>query len=77
MTVFDSIRYPVTMWFEVEDLNRIPIHILAAWWKEDVGIPNDLSDTKVISSSLSICSDDFRKRLLEKLRVRIHAYEPI
>ena len=76
MTVFDVIRYPVTMFFDVEDLTRIPAHIIAAWWDEDAKC-GPLPDLKIINSALSICSDDFRKRLHEKLVARIQAYEPI
>ena len=76
MTVFDVIRYPVTVFFEVEDIKRIPFHILTVWWDEDAKC-GPLPDPKIINSALSICSDDFRRRLHEKLIARIRAYEPL
>ncbi len=36
MTIFDTIRYPITEDFRMEDLQRIPFEIYSTWWYDDL-----------------------------------------
>jgi hypothetical protein len=74
MSLFDVIKYPITGEFEVEDLERIPVYILNEWWHDCFGI-GAVPELRSLNSALSICSDDFKIRLLAKLKDRLNKHD--
>ena len=90
MSLFDVIRYPIDNRFLIEDLERIPVEILNECWDEISEERAHLRDNKVnpnMSKDLliehrsyyatHIMSSWWSNELLERIKARIKAYEPI
>lgn len=88
MSLFDVLRYPIDERYRLDDLQRIPWHILDAWWKEVAHRRGAEPAERFCGMSLygqSIIEMEFYihyhsawpKYALEMLRLKIEEYEPI
>jgi len=83
MSLFDTIRYPITIVFRIEDLQRIPNDILWDWIKKDLKVemiphPNQVYRHMVgIHNFIKVAPTSYRETQLKSLQRRIEEYEPI
>ena len=70
MSLFDTIRYPVDENFRREDIERLPLELIADWCRYDIGMMSATSSAAALGFLMYSTEDQQRDALL-KLRKRI------